>query len=98
MAMVAQGDSTFHARNCARCHGADAKGAQNGPPLITTNFLHVNGSYDDFVRLITEGVPLDKIKDKSHAQPMRPRGGGAPPLTDDGVKAVAAYIYSLNHK
>jgi mono/diheme cytochrome c family protein len=29
---------------------------------------------------------------------MRARGGGNTPLTDDQVKAVAAYVYSLSHK
>jgi mono/diheme cytochrome c family protein len=98
MAMVAEGDSLFHTAGCVRCHGADAKGAQNGPNLTGPTFLHVNGTYDDFVRLITSGVPADSIKDSSHRFPMRPRGGGQHPLTDDQVKAVAAYVYSLSHK
>lgn len=60
--------------------------------------MHVNGSYDDFVRVIMSGVPTDSIKDKSHQFAMRPRGGGNPPMSDDQVKAVAAYVYSLSHK
>lgn len=98
MAMVAQGDSLFHSASCVRCHGADAKGAQNGPNLTGPSFLHVNGTYEDFVRIIMSGVPADSIKDSSHRFPMRPRGGGQTPLTDDQVKAVAAYVYSLSHK
>jgi mono/diheme cytochrome c family protein len=97
-AMIAEGDSLFHSAGCVRCHGADAKGAQNGPNLTGPTFLHVNGTYEDFVRLITSGVPADSIKDSSHRFPMRPRGGGQHPLTDDQVKAVAAYVYSLSHK
>lgn len=97
-AMIAMGDSLYHAATCRRCHGPDAKGAQNGPSLLGPSFMHVNGSYDDFVRIITSGVPTDSIKDKSHQFAMRPRGGGNPPLTDDQVKAVAAYVYSLSHK
>lgn len=97
-AMIAEGDSLFHSSGCVRCHGADAKGAQNGPNLTGPTFLHVNGTYPDFVRLITSGVPADSIKDSSHRFPMRPRGGGQHPLTDDQVKAVAAYVYSLSHK
>jgi mono/diheme cytochrome c family protein len=97
LAMVATGDSIFHARSCRNCHGADAKGRTNGPDLTSGKFLHVSGAYDDFVRIITTGVPADAIKDKSHPNPMRPRGGN-PPLTDDDIKAVAAYVYSLNHK
>jgi mono/diheme cytochrome c family protein len=98
-AMVAEGDSLFHARSCRNCHGPDAKGRTNGPDLTSGKFMHVNGSYDDFVRIITSGVPADSIKDKSHTLAMNPRGGGRPPLlTDDQVKAIAAYVYSLNHK
>jgi mono/diheme cytochrome c family protein len=97
--MVAQGDSIFHARACARCHGADAHGAQNGPNLTTGKFMHVDGSYQGFVKLITNGVPADSIRDKTHTFPMAGRGGARPALlTDQEVQAVAAYVYSLNHQ
>lgn len=97
-AMIAEGDSLYHKASCVRCHGADAKGAQNGPNLTGPTFMHVNGTYPDFVRLIMSGVPADSIQDKSHRFAMRPKGGGQTPLTDDQVKAVAAYVYSLSHK
>ena len=97
-AMIAEGDSLFHKASCVRCHGADASGAQKGPSLKGPTFLHVDGSYQDFVRLIMSGVPADSIKDKSHRFAMRPKGGGQTPLTDDQVKAVAAYVYSLSHQ
>jgi len=97
-AMISEGDSLFHKASCVRCHGADAKGAQNGPSLMGPTFMHVNGTYEDYVRLIMSGVPADSIKDKSHRFAMRPKGGGQTPLTDDQVKAVAAYVYSLSHK
>lgn len=95
--MVTLGDSLFHARTCARCHGPDGKGAQNGPDLTTTTHLHVDGSIDGFVRVITNGIPADQIKDKSHQFPMR-GGGGNPPLNADQIRAVAAYVYTLSHK
>jgi len=99
-AMIAMGDSIYHAASCRRCHGADAKGATNGPNLTGPTFLHIKGtgSYNDFLNVIMSAVPADSIKDPSHRQPMRPRGGGQTPLTDDQVKAVAAYVYSLSHK
>jgi len=99
-AMIALGDSIYHAASCRRCHGPDAKGATNGPNLTGPTFLHIKGtgSYNDFLNVIMTGVPADSIKDPSHRQPMRPRGGGQTPLTDDQVKAVAAYVYSLSHK
>ncbi|HET7374836.1 MAG TPA: c-type cytochrome, partial [Gemmatimonadaceae bacterium] len=71
-AMITLGDSLFHAASCVRCHGADAKGAQNGPSLMGPTFMHVNGTYEDYVRLIMSGVPADSIKDKSHRFAMRP--------------------------
>jgi mono/diheme cytochrome c family protein len=98
--MIALGDSIFHAASCQRCHGPDAKGRQNGPNLTGPTFLHIKGtgSYNDFLNIIMAGVPADSIKDSTHRLPMRARGGGQTPLTDDQVKAVAAYVYSLSHK
>ena len=95
---ITLGDSLFHASSCTRCHGADAKGAQNGPNLTTATHMHVNGTYDDFVRIITSGVPRDSIQDKSHRFGMQPRGGTQNPLNDDQIRAVAAYVFSLSHK
>ena len=97
--MIAMGDSIFHARGCRNCHGMDAKGAKNGPDLTSGKFLHVNGTYDDFVRIITSGIPVAEFKDPTHPNPMPARGGPRPtPLTDDQIRAVAGYVYSLNHK
>lgn len=98
-AMITLGDSIYHV-TCQRCHGADAHGARNGPSLAGPTFLHIKGSgtYSDFLNVIMSGVPGDSIKDKTHQIAMRPRGGGQTPLTDDQVKAVAAYVYSLSHK
>lgn len=96
--MVALGDSLFHAKSCARCHGADAKGAQNGPDLTASKHMHVNGTYNDFVRVITSGVPKDSIQDKSHRFAMQPRGSGQSPLSDGEIRSVAAYVYTLSHK
>lgn len=97
-AQVTMGDSIYHARGCRNCHGADAKGANNGPALISAKFGHVNGTYDDFVRIITTGITTDQIKDPAHKFAMPPKGGTRPAaLTDDQIKAVAAYVYSLNH-
>ena len=95
-AMVTMGDSLFHASSCVRCHGPDAKGRQNGPDLTSGHFMHLpTGSYDEIVKIITNGVPADSIKDPSHRLPMRARGGGS--LTDDQIKAIAAYVYKLSH-
>ena len=98
-ANIALGDSIFHARGCRNCHGPDAKGRPNGPDLTSGKFQHVNGTVEDFARIITSGVPLTAIKDTTHKRPMPARGGGRPaPLTDEQIAAVAAFLWSLNHK
>ena len=96
-AMVAEGDSVFHARGCKNCHGMDGKRAQNGPNLTGKTFLHVDGSFEGFERIITSGVPANQIKDPEHKRPMGARGGGPTPLSDAQIKSVAAYVYTLSH-
>ena len=76
---------------------ATGKGAANGPNLTGPTFLHVDGSFDSFVHLITTGVPADQIKDPAHKIPMGARGGRGGPLSDDQIKAVAAYVFTLSH-
>jgi mono/diheme cytochrome c family protein len=93
---IAQGDSIFHGLvaggTCTACHGQDAKGTAVAPDLTDQQWLNGDGSYGFIVKTVTTGVP----KPKQHPAPMPPKGGAQ--LTDDQVKAVAAYVYSLSHK
>src|SRR5512138_3715121 len=92
-ATIAQGDTLFHgAGNCYACHGASAQGAV-GPNLTDAEWLHSDGSYEAIVKQVTAGVTQAESKSGIMMPPM----GGAT-LTDDQVKAVAAYVYSLSHK
>jgi mono/diheme cytochrome c family protein len=92
-AAIALGDSLFHSKgNCYACHGANAQGAV-GPNLTDAEWIHSDGSYDAIVKQITTGVTAEESKSKI---PMPPKGGSQ--ITDDEVKAVAAYVYSLGHK
>jgi mono/diheme cytochrome c family protein len=92
-AVIAQGDSIFHSKgNCYACHGANGQGAV-GPNLTDAEWLHSDGSYDAIVKQVTNGVPQAESKS---GIPMPPKGGAT--ITDDEVKAVAAYVYSLSHK
>ena len=98
-AMIGAGDSIFPANACARCHGPTAHGAANGPTLVkgdSAKWLHSNGSYEGIIKTITAGVPKDSLADKTRRFQMNPRGSN-PPITDDQVKAVAAYLWKLNH-
>jgi len=93
---VALGDSIFHGQvaggTCTACHGQDAKGTAVAPNLTDSQWLNGDGSYQFIVHTVTTGVPHPK----QHPAPMPPKGGAT--LTDDQVKAVAAYVYSLSHK
>lgn len=95
--MVATGDSLFNARrNCNGCHGKDGIGGRGGPDLTTAKYMHVDGSYAAFVRIITDGVPRDSIRVPSHRFPMRPRGGHH--FTDAQIRDLAAYVWTLSHR
>ncbi|MDQ8153905.1 MAG: cytochrome c [Gemmatimonadota bacterium] len=97
-ANVALGDSLFNTGNCQRCHGKGGIGAQNAPALDGKKWLQLTtGSYEEIVKIITEGVPQTAIKDASHRFAMRGRGGNMN-LTDPQVQAVAAYVWTLSHK
>jgi mono/diheme cytochrome c family protein len=93
---IALGDSIFHGTaaggTCSACHGQDAKGTAVAPNLTDNAWLNGDGSYQFIVTTVTNGVP----KPKEHPAPMPPKGGAA--LSDEQVKAVAGYVYSLSHK
>lgn len=90
--MVAQGQQIFTSTgNCYTCHGADAKGTQLAPDLTDATWLNISGTYDEIQNIVKNGVP--QPKDPTHAAPMPAMGGAQ--LTDDQVKAVAAYVWSL---
>jgi mono/diheme cytochrome c family protein len=93
--MIATGDSIFHKASCVRCHGADAKGTARGANLTDSQWSQISGSYPEIVKVITDGVPADKIKLPGATRPMGARGGTN--LTDDQIKQVAAYVYSISH-
>jgi cbb3-type cytochrome c oxidase subunit III len=91
--LVAKGDALFHgSANCYACHGSKGEGLV-GPNLTDAEWIHSKGSYDEIVAQINHGVP----KEESKSGIVMPPKGGAD-LSDDDVKAVAAYVYSLSHK
>jgi len=101
-AMIAQGETLFKGPGiCTACHGADAKGVPGlGANLTDDEWLHSDGSYEGIVNSVTHGVASDK---SSSGTVMPPKGGrvmppkGGSQLTDDQVRAVAAYVWSLSH-
>lgn len=94
--LVALGDSIFHGQVagaiCWSCHGADARGTLTIAPNLTDSvWLHNDGSYRAIAATIAAGVS----KPKESSSPM-PQGGGVP-LSQDQLRAVAAYVYVLSH-
>jgi mono/diheme cytochrome c family protein len=50
-----------------------------------------DGSWAGIAKTITDGV----MQPKEYRSPMPPMGGAQ--LTDDQVKALAAYVWSMSH-
>ncbi len=91
--MVAKGNEIYHKQGlCYACHGQDAKGLV-GPNLTDDVWLHSKGTFEDIVKQVTTGVTKEQSKS---GVPMPAKGGSS--ISDDDVKAVAAYVYSLSHK
>jgi mono/diheme cytochrome c family protein len=91
--MVAQGKKLFAGEGlCLACHGPDGKGGI-GPNLTDQVWLHGQGDFAEIVTRVFEGVGLEASKS---GQIMPPRGGAS--LSDDQVRAVAAYVWTLARK
>jgi len=92
-AAIAKGDTIYHKTGlCYACHGSNAEGTV-GPSLTDAEWIHGDGSYDMIVATVTSGVPKEKAKS---GIPMPPKGGST--ISEEDVKAVSAYVYSLGHK
>lgn len=91
--LVTKGDALFHGSgNCYACHGSKGEGLV-GPNLTDAEWIHSKGSYDEIVAQINHGVTKEESKS---GIAMPPKGGAT--LSDDDVKAIAAYVYSLSHE
>lgn len=91
-AMIDKGNEVFHKGGlCYACHGQDGKGLV-GPNLTDDVWLHNKGSYAELVAQITKGVTKEESKS---GIPMPAKGGSS--ISDDDVKAVAAYVWRLSH-
>lgn len=91
--MVTAGQTIFTGQGiCYTCHGQDGTGVENlAPNLTDQEWLNTDGTYEGIVQTVTVGVPMPK----QAAAPMPPMGGAQ--LTEQQVREVAAYVYSLSH-
>ena len=91
--MVEEGEAIYSGAGiCFTCHVATGEGIPNlGADLTDDEWLHTDGSYEALVENIMEGVTS---QESSSGVPMPAKGGAA--ITDDQVKAVAAYVWTLS--
>lgn len=94
-ALVTQGQEIFTSTGiCFTCHGQNAEGVTGlGPNLTDNQWLNIEEpvTVDKIMNLVRTGVP-NPVESPA---PMPPMGGAQ--LTDDQIRAVATYVYSLSH-
>ncbi|MDP2481426.1 MAG: c-type cytochrome [Candidatus Palauibacterales bacterium] len=92
--MVREGKRLFGGAGlCYSCHGPDGKGLPElGSNLTDGQWQHSDGSYKGIVGTIEKGVSAER---SSTGIPMPPRAGAD--LSDDQVRAVSAYTWTLSH-
>lgn len=91
--MVTQGQAIFSGAGlCSTCHAPDGSGGPLAPNLRDQTWLNIaSGTYDEIVGVVTSGV----AEPQEHPAPMPARGGST--ISDDQVRQVAAYVYTLSH-
>ncbi len=90
---IAWGEELFHgSANCSACHGDGGRGTGYGPNITGALWLHGPGTYESLIEQVKHGVPASRSA-TGQAMPMR----GWASMSDDDVKAVAAYVWSISH-
>ena len=92
VAMAEEGQAIFNGTTgiCFTCHLREGTGGPLAPNLTDDIWLNIDGEYESIVNLVITGVP----QPVEHPGQMQPRAGM--PLTDDQVRAVAAYVFTLS--
>lgn len=91
--MATAGQALFNQTVCWTCHGQNGIGTPLGPPFTDQEWINIDGSYDEIVRVIHEGVATPKQFTNAGAMPAM---GGAQ-LTEDQMRELAAYVFALSH-
>lgn len=91
--MITQGQQLY-SRQCAGCHGQDARGLPNlGLSLIGSQFVNERTDAELVEFIIVGRLPSDP---ENRTGIIMPSKGGNPALTEEDILAVVAYIRSLN--
>ncbi len=89
--MAREGQELFHGAGvCVTCHLRGGGGGPLAPDLTDDAWLNIDGEYESIVNVIIAGV----AQPQEYASPMLPRAGTT--ITDDQVRAIAAYVYTLS--
>lgn len=89
--MVTAGEAIFTGAGiCYTCHMPGGVGGPLAPNLTDDEWINTDGTYDGIVQTITTGVP----EPEQHPGLMLPKGGSN--ISDEDVRAVAAYVWSLS--
>lgn len=89
--MVARGQQVFEGAGiCYTCHMQGGVGGPLGPNLTDDSWINTDGSYESIVSVVLNGV----TQPVEHPGIMLPRGGTS--ISDDDVRAVAAYVWTLS--
>ena len=91
--LIARGEAVYNgAGNCYACHGSKGVGLV-GPNLTDAEWIHSKGTLEEIEAQINNGVPKEQSKS---GIPMPPKGGST--ISEEDVKACAAYVHSLSQK
>lgn len=92
--LVALGDSVFHGQAaggiCFTCHMQKGQGGALAPNLADAQWINGDGSLDFIQNVVRNGVP----QPKQYPAPMPAFGQS---LSEEQLRAVTAYVYSLSH-
>ena len=89
--MVSAGELVFTGAGiCFTCHMPGGVGGPLAPNLTDSEWINTDGTFDGIVQTVITGVP----EPQQHPGIMLPKGGTA--ITDEDVRAVAAYVWSLS--
>lgn len=88
---VAAGQQIFNTQICFTCHGVNGAGTPLAPVLADATWLNTDGSLDGIMEIVRNGVPTPV----EHPAAMPPMGGIQ--LSDEQIRQVSAYVYTLSH-
>jgi len=93
--MIRNGQLLFEGPGlCVSCHGQDGGGVTgNAVDLTDGAWKHSDGSFDGILAQIKSGVPKEH-SESGNGMPQR----GASRLTENQLRAVAAYVWSLSRR